>query len=224
MRHRQPGNRGGSMIEFTLLVPVWLPLLIGTMWIGSAMIRGQQTSQMARDLASMYSRGVNFSTAGGSASNETLTKITQQLGTLTASGNGVIYFSTITYSGNSFCTSAGNPTYGTISGTTYSHTSACTNYGSFVFTQQYSQGNTGLRSSAFGTATGGFDANFNISPVDSVTVAGNVSKFNLISPLPAEAGADGYQAGQPVYVVEVYFSSTGQTGYTKGGDYAFAVF
>ena len=116
MRHRQPGNRGGSMIEFTLLVPVWLPLLIGTMWIGSAMIRGQQTSQMARDLASMYSRGVNFSTAGGSASNETLTKITQQLGTLTASGNGVIYFSTITYSGNSFCTSAGNPTYGTISG------------------------------------------------------------------------------------------------------------
>jgi len=57
MRTREPMNRGGAMMEFCLLVPVIVPLLVGTMWIGSTMVRGQQVTQMARDLASMYSRG-----------------------------------------------------------------------------------------------------------------------------------------------------------------------
>jgi len=72
----------------------------------------------------MYSRGTDFSTATGSAAaNGTLTQITQQLGSLDPSnGTGVVYFSTITYAGNSYCYDAGNPTYGTKSGTTYSRT------------------------------------------------------------------------------------------------------
>jgi hypothetical protein len=57
-----------------------------------------------------------------------------------------------------------------------------------------------------------------------VTNANDQSSFNLITPVPAETGSDGYQAGQPIYVVEVYFQSTGLAGYTKGGDYAYAVF
>ncbi len=212
------------MVEFSILVPVWLSLLLGTLWLGTAMVRGQQVTQMARDLASMYSRGVNFSATGGTGSNHTLTDITAQLGTVTGAGNGVVFFSTLTYVGNTTCASAG-PTYGSTS--PLSHTSSCANFGKFGFTQQYLQGNTGvgLSASAFGTPLAAdMDANFNISTTSTVSHSGDASTFNLISPLPAEAGQDGYQAGQPVYVVEVYFSSTGQTGYTKGGDYAFAVF
>ena len=50
-----------------MLIPIWLPLLVGTLWIGSSMVRDQQVTQMARDLASMYSRGADFTS---SASNQ----------------------------------------------------------------------------------------------------------------------------------------------------------
>jgi Flp pilus assembly protein TadG len=223
------------MVEFTMLIPIWLPLLVGTLWIGSSMIREQQVTQMARDLGSMYSRGTDFSTATGSAAaNGTLTQITQQLGSLDPSnGTGVVYFSTITYAGNSYCYDAGNPTYGTKSGTTYSRTGACTNYGRFVFTEQYAKGNTSLTGgSIFGTPTGPFIVTTtppitttpDITGADSVSRTGNLSSFNLISPLPQENGQDGYQSGQPIYVVEVYFKSNGILGFTQGGDSAYAVF
>jgi energy-converting hydrogenase Eha subunit B len=221
MHNRKQNNRGGAMMEFTMLIPVWLPLLLGTLWIGSAMVRGQQVTQMARDLASMYGRGVNFSSAGGSTSSATLSEITQQLGTVSATGNGVVIFSTLTYVGNSVCASAGSA-YGSLS--PLSHTSACTNYGKFVFTQQYTQGNTNLRSGNFGTAPAAdMDANFNIALATYITGASDVSTFNLL-PAPQENGTDGYQSGQPAYVVEAFFLGLGQSGYTQGGNYAYAVF
>jgi hypothetical protein len=214
------------MVEFTMLVPVWLPLLIGTLWIGSSMIRGQQVTQMARDLASMYSRdstNLNFAAAPTTSSNAVLDDITKQLGTLTSTGNGVVIFSTITYAGNSFCASGGS-TYGATT-PSLSHTGNCTNYGHFVFTQQYVQGNTSLLTSRFGTPPASdMDANYNVSTVTALTDTADVSTFNLISPVPQENGSDGYQSGQPIYVVEVYFQSQGLAGYTKGGDYAYAVF
>jgi Flp pilus assembly protein TadG len=213
------------MMEFMLLAPVWLTLILGTMWIGSAMVRGQQVTQAARDLGSMYSRGVDFASNAGAASSETLTAVTQQVGTVTASGTGVAIFTTLTYVGNSVCASLG-ATYGVApsSGSAGSHTASCTNYGKFVFTQQYTQGNTSLLTSKFGTApTDEMDANFNIPSSYYVTSATYVSTFNLL-PAPKELGQDGYQSGQPVYVVETYFSGTGQKGYASGGDYAYAVF
>jgi Flp pilus assembly protein TadG len=225
MRKRKPINRGAAMMEFMLLVPVWLPLILGTMWIGSAMVRGQQVTQAARDLGSMYSRGVDFASNGGAADSETLTAVTHQVGTVTASGTGVVIFTTLTYVGNSVCASLG-ATYGTApsSGNAGSHTVSCTNYGKFVFTQQYTQGNTSLLTSKFGTApTGEMDTNFNIPSSYYVTNATYVSTFNLL-PAPQELGQDGYQSGQPVYVVETYFSGSGQKGYASGGDYAYAVF
>lgn len=217
MLTRKPMNRGGAMMEFSLLVPVIVPLLVGTMWIGSTMVRGQQVTQMARDLASMYSRGVNFSSTGGSTSSAILTDLTQQLGTVTAAGTGVVIFSTLTYVGNSVCASAGS-TYGSLS--PLSHTASCTNYGHFVFTQQYKQGNVGLRNSSFGTAP---VTDTNIGLTTYVTNASYVSTFNLL-PAPQENGADGYQSGQPIYVVEVLFTGSGLAGYTKGSNYAYAVF
>ena len=141
------------MMEFMLLVPIWLPLILGTMWLGSAMVRGQQVTQLARDLASMYSRGVNFSSGGGSSSSETLTEIAQQVGTVTSTGTGAVVFTTLTYVGNSVCASLngtnGSTVYGVApsSGSAGSHTANCTNWGKFVFTQQYSQGNTSLLTS-----------------------------------------------------------------------------
>lgn len=230
MGKRKRTKRGGSMMEFMLLVPIWLPLILGTMWLGSAMVRGQQVTQLARDLASMYSRGVNFSSGGGSSSSETLTEIAQQVGTVTSTGTGAVVFTTLTYVGNSVCASLngtnGSTVYGVApsSGSAGSHTANCTNWGKFVFTQQYSQGNTSLLTSHFGSApTTAMDANFNIPISDYVTDTTYRSTFSLL-PAPQELGQDGYQSGQPVYVVETFFLGPGQKGYTQGGNYAYCVF
>ncbi len=212
------------MIEFSLLTVVWVPLLLGTMWIGSAMVREQEVTEVARDLASMYARGFDFSTTSG-ATNTILAEVTGALGTVTSTGTGVVIFSQLTYVGNSVCGSFG-PTYGTL--TPLAHTGSCVNYGSFVFTQQYVQGNKSLRTSNFGTApSSDLDAN-NMYKVDNpvtlyLTDASDVSSFNLL-PKPLENGTDGYQSGGPIYVVECYFTGPGQAGFTNGGDYAYAVF
>jgi hypothetical protein len=216
------------MVEFSLLIPVWLPLLLGTMWLGSAMIRGEQTTEMARDLASMYSRGVDFSSTGAGSSNTILTDITQQLGTVTAAGTGVVIFSEVEFVGKSVCASAGS-TYGSAGPPPTYVASTCKNEGFFVFRQQYTQGNTSLRSSNFGTAPAGDLDSSNKFQVDAITTyisdTADRSTFNLL-PAPQEniPNTDGYQSGQPVYVVEVYFAGAGQAGFTKGGDYAYAVF
>jgi Flp pilus assembly protein TadG len=223
MRNRKRTTRGGAMLEFTLLTPVWLPLLLGTMFIGSAMIRGLQVTQVARDAASMFCRGVDFSAGAGSDAANILTKVTQELGTITSGGTGVVIFSTLTYVGNSVCTMAGSSYHD--SSTPPQHTANCTNYGKFVFTQRYIVGNTTLRTSNFGApAAADVDSTkqYNI-PITKYVINSDVSTFNLL-PVPLENGTDGYQSGQPIYLVEVFFTGTSMAGYTQGGSYAYAVF
>jgi hypothetical protein len=185
----------------------------------------------------MFSRGTDFSVAAGANSdsataNSVLPNLASSLGTVTTTGTGVFIFSTLTYVGNSVCASLngtnGSTVYGVApsSGNAGSHTGNCTNWGKFVFTQQYVVGNSALRSSNFGTPTAAdvvSTDSYKITLLNSVTDTGNVSTFSLL-PAPAELGADGYQSGQPIYVVEAFFSGSGQAGYTQGGDYAYAVF
>jgi TadE-like protein len=224
MLHQRRANRGGAMLEFTMLTPVWISLLLGTLFIGSAMVRGLQVTQVARDAASMFCRGVDFSTGAGTDSNNILIKLTQELGTVTSTGTGVVIFSTLTYVGDSVCALAG-PAYHD-SSVPPKHTPACKNYGNFVFTQRYTVGNTSLRTSNFGAPDAAdLDSTkqYTIPMAKYVTNTADVSTFNLL-PKPAEDGTDGYQSGQPIYLVEVFFSGTGQVGYTQGGAYAYAVF
>ncbi len=213
------------MIEFTLIVPFWCTLLLGTFWCGTAMVRGLVVNEVARDLDSMWSRGTDFSST--TASNTIITDITQALGTVTATGTGVVWFTQLTYVGNSVCAGLGTvsgKTYGTFTPTTQGYNPPCTNLGDFVITQQYSQGNTSLRSSAFGTAPSANLDSTNYYKVDQIityaTTPALVSSFNLL-PKPQEAGADGYQSGNPIFVVEAYFQ--GIAGF-QGGVYGYAVF
>jgi Flp pilus assembly protein TadG len=230
MRNRKQLNRGGAMMEFMLLAPLWLPLLLGTLWIGSAMVWELEITEVARDAASLYSRGTDFSVAAGSnsdvaADNAILPNLAVDLGTVGTTGNGVFIFSTLTYVGNSVCAGISS-TYGT-AGTPGSHTASCTNYGKFVFTQQYKVGNAGKLNCHFGTPTAAdLDASNSYkidSPVTYVTHTGDVSTFNLV-PAPQEMGSDGYQSGQPIYLVEVYFTNRAEPGYTQGANYAYAVY
>jgi hypothetical protein len=204
------------MVEFVLLVPVWMPLLIGTWFIGFAMLRQQQSVQMARDLGSMYSRGVDFAPNASTMSSETLTAVTQAAGQVSTGGNSGAMFSTIEYVGIPVCTAAGYVNAGV-------PTAACINYGKWVFTQQYYVGPAGLLVSNFGTPSGPFDTNYYILLDDYVTKPGNVATFGLI-PKPADAGTDGYQSGKPVYIVELSIPGPKLAGYVGGDIYAYSVF
>lgn len=127
---------GASVIEFTLSLTVLVPLLIGTLVFGFRLVRAQQMDQITRDLAHMYSRGVNFNTAGGTTEAQ---DIAGQFG-LTTGGKSVVIFSTIQIETSTACTNAtGNPN--------------CPNLNKPVFTQQIAVGNATNNSSAFGTPT-----------------------------------------------------------------------
>jgi Flp pilus assembly protein TadG len=217
MRNRRRKNRGGSMLEFALLTPVWMTLLLGTLWYGTAMIRALQVTQLARDFASMYSRSTDFSTSGGTgdptAQDQILPKITRELGSLTGTtGNGVVIFSAITYVGLDVCALAA--------------TTVCTNYQSFVFTQRYTVGTANLRTSNFGHPdTGDVDSTKQYAiPVSKYihNPADVVQGFNLI-PSP-DVNPGGYKSGQPIYIVEVFYHNPTQLGWGVTGNYAYAIF
>jgi Flp pilus assembly protein TadG len=225
MRHRKRKNRGGAMVEFALLCPVWLTLLLGTMWYGTAMIRGLMVTQTARDLASMYCRAVDFSaTDANSAQVNILPKLVRELGTITTTGGtGVAIFSQLTYVGADICKMAGVPTYS--DGVT--PTGNCKNWQKFVFTQRYTVGTASLLASILGNPASGDPDSTKQYKIPLTTYVSNAAdalstNFNLLPNPDTHPG--GYKSGQPVYVVEVFFPGTSSPGYGGGHAYAYAIF
>jgi hypothetical protein len=231
MRNRKHKNRGGSMVEFCLLCPVWVTLLLGTLWFGSAMIRSLMVQQAARDLASMYCRAVDFSADGaGTAQDNILPKLIHELGTISnKDGTGVVIFSQLTYVGADQCQLAGAPTYYTTA--TGKPTSKCANWKQFVFTQRYivgqqTSGQKGYRTSNFGapdTADCDKTNQYKIPITKYVSNTNDAASWFTLIPNPDDHPG-GYKSGQPIYIVEVFFAGTAQAGYGNGGAYAYAIF
>ena len=61
---RKQQKRGVSIMEFSFIVLVMVPLLLGTTEVGLNMINTLQTVQLARDTGHMYARGVDFTQPG----------------------------------------------------------------------------------------------------------------------------------------------------------------
>lgn len=215
---RRFDRRGGSSIEFAFLLLLWTPLVTGTLVIGSRLIRGLQTTQVARDAGHMYGRGVDFSLAGP---QQMLRNLASELGTLTSSGTGVVILSTVTYVGRSMCKQAGYAD----NSTPPIPTGSCTNYKHFVFTHRWVVGKSALKTSAFGTPTVGVSSTTGFISLDnSVTKTANRADAFTLLPKPAEDGTDGYQAGSPVYLVEAFFTAPKMFTYGQSGTYAYSVF
>jgi hypothetical protein len=127
---------GATIIEFTLALQVLVLLLTGIYVFGFRLVQAQQLYQITRDLAHMYSRGVNFTAAGAAGEAQILAG---QFG-LTSTGNAVVILSTIQIETAAACLNAtGNAT--------------CPNLNLPVFVQQVAIGNTGGYASPFGTPT-----------------------------------------------------------------------
>jgi hypothetical protein len=193
---------GATIIEFTLALQVLVLLLTGTYVFGFRLVQAQQLFQITRDLAHMYSRGVNFTAAGAAGEAQILAG---QFG-LTAAGNSVVILSTIQIETPAACLNAtGNAT--------------CPNLNLPVFVQQIAIGNTSAYSSPFGTptASGALPATPGVASDYSTTVSdaaqANSSwavaqSFNSV--LPLGPGAVTYMA--EMYIITVGLNVPGLTG------------
>jgi hypothetical protein len=91
--HTARGRRGSTLIEFVLAGSfVFLPLLVGTVAVGMAMIRSIQVNALNRDAGHMFSQGIDFSQA---ANQNLLVKIAGDLNITPTGGDGVVILSEI---------------------------------------------------------------------------------------------------------------------------------
>ncbi|MGE5644402.1 MAG: TadE family protein [Acidobacteriota bacterium] len=194
---RKRGRRGTAMIEFALLTPFWVALLLGTLQVGTRMIVNLQTIQVARDTASMYARGVTFD---GAANRQLVARLGQELGLKVSGGNGVVILSTVKFIGPKQC-------------------NGCTNLNKWVFTQRTKFGQTGLRDSSWGDpAPCGLDEKGNVSADKMLgDTCAQVKNFNLLG-TPSD-DAPGIKPGQEAYISEVYVDTA-----WGAKSYAYAIF
>ena len=204
--------RGTSYVEFALAVVVLVPLLLGTTGIGINLLLAYQTSQVSRDAGHMYARGLDFSLSGNQTILGTLgsglgLSATSGVSGSAGSGNAVVVFTTVGYIDDPACTLGGYDTAGV-------HTSACKNFGKWVFKQRIVVGNSNLQTSDYGSpvtsGSGGgnplvtINSAGNISTTDQLTNPNDVATFNAINPYANVSGVvSGLPSGQVIYISEV---------------------
>jgi hypothetical protein len=211
---RKKNTHGGAIVEFALLCPFLGSLIIGTMVYGTQLVKELELQQVVRDTASMTARGTNFN---DSANQMIVSRLGRELnwpdtGGLTSTSSGVVYVSTIEY----------------LDSTCNGVTPVCKNAGYWVFLRSVAFGNTNLHSSNFGApaacAPSCYDTKQNDGSLYSNDTLNNtqarLSNFTHLG--TPDTKVDGFQPGQPAYLVE----AAGVTGPWNGGSvsYAFSLF
>jgi hypothetical protein len=184
---------GATIIEFTLALQIFVLLLLGTYVFGFRLVQAQQLYQITRDLAHMYSHGVNFAGAGAASEAQTLAG---QFG-LTSGGNNVIVLSTIQIETAAACLSAtGNP--------------ACPNLNLPVFVQQIAIGDQTVFTSPFGTPTanGTLPATPSVANDYSTTVSATAQANSSWAVAHGFNSVLALSSGQVTYMAEMYIVTT----------------
>jgi Flp pilus assembly protein TadG len=219
-RSNRSKQKGSTIVELALVVPMLTLLFFGVVGLGIMMGRYVQAVTVARDVAHMYANGVDFSIAANQ--NIIINQLAQGTGITTNGGNGTIVMSRITTVYQADCDAAG-------------FSNNCTNLNLPVFTQRLTLGDTTLRSSTFGTP-GSLDGQGNIAPSvymkntdSSVRTTGFETAYDAA--VQRATGAAAVVPAQPqgdnAYVVEVYFKypDIAFLGWsTAGGAYAMFIF
>ena len=219
-RRRRERQSGSTILEFAIVMPGLVMLFFGTIGLGILMGRYIQAVQVCRDVAHMYSDGVDFTQT--TPQNIIVQQLAQGTGITATGGNGVIILSQIHTVYQVDCTAAG--------------ITPCTNLNLPVFTQRIVVGNSALRTSVFGTpAPAILDASGSISPAvylsnsnPTVRAAGFEAALDAAQVSAGGAGTAPAQAqGTAAYVVEVFFQypDIGFLGWsTSGGAYTRFIF
>ena len=197
-------RRGVSIIEFSFILLVLVPLLLGTLEVGINMVTALQTVQLARDAGHMYARGVDFTLVGNKL---ILVALGQTIGmsstTGANSGKALVILSELKYVDKATCIGYGLPT------DAGGNPIGCTNLGHWVFAERISLGNTSMRTSNLGSPiTSGpngvtIASDGTISAADQVLNANDVATFSGINPYSVVSGTvTGLPSGQALYIAE----------------------
>ena len=220
---KRPSESGSTLLEFAIVAPCLMLLFFGTVGLGVMMGRYVQAVQVARDVAHMYSDGVDFTQA--TPQNIIVQQLAAGTGMTNSSnsGNGVVILSQVGTVYQVDCNAAG--------------VSPCTNAGIPVFKQRIVVGNATLKTSAFGTpnpailnASGNITSSVYLSNSDP-TVRATGFEANLDAAVQAATGGaptpPAQAQGDTSYVVEVFFTypDIGFLGWsTAGGAYVRMIF
>jgi hypothetical protein len=208
IRRTRDGERGSTLIEFSLCALVWLPLLLGTTVFSVNLVNSIRLSQLARDSGHMYAQGVDFAQAQNAAF---LTRLASPLGIQQGSGNGGVLLSKITLVTQQDCDAA--------------NIQACSNLGKYVFTSLYRFGNSQYAVSKLGSPdSSDYAKGTALQPQDYLV------KSSLQAPnfphLFDPPGGQAAQAGQVAFVSEATVNSQviNWSEFSKTGSYARSVF
>jgi hypothetical protein len=195
---RRKNTRGVSILEFSFILLVMIPLLLGTTGIGLNMVNTLQVVQLARDAGHMYARGVDFTQLGNL---QILASLGASVGMSTTTGAGLgnarLILSQLRYVDKATCLlnssvvdKSGNPV-------------GCTNLGQWVFAERITVGNTSLRASTFGNPTAGVTiaADGSITLAQQCTNIGDQASFG-VTVLNVYGNVTGLPSGQFLYLAE----------------------
>jgi Flp pilus assembly protein TadG len=166
---RKPNEKGNSYIEFVLVASFFfVPLILGMITLGIAIVRDFQVNQLTRDVGHMMAKGVDFSQQANQnlVANDLANGLSLQANsgnvTGSATGNGVLVLSTF----QSMSTSCN-----------------CANGGHVVLVDRIVIGNNTLYTSPFGNPAS-IQSNGNVAnyATDTGAQADNVSSVITISP------------------------------------------
>jgi Flp pilus assembly protein TadG len=200
-RTRARNRRGVAFIEFSLILLVLVPLMLGTAGVGLNMLRSLSTIQVARDAGHMFARGADFSQPG----NQTIiANLGADIGLTTdaATSKAVVVLSTVIYIDKAMCAADGKVDAN-------GNPKNCTNYGSWAFAKRLIIGDKTMRTSNYGSPIQGpqdpvtIDGTGKISVHDQVSNPNDVAYFNMITPYQVVQGkVSGLPSGQVIYIAE----------------------
>jgi Flp pilus assembly protein TadG len=204
-------EKGSALLEFAAVSIVVIPLFFGMVGAGIQLGRMNEAVQVCRDAAHMYARGVDFSQIGN---KNILVNLATGTGMTASGGNGVVMMSQIVQVYQADCTAAGLTA------------GQCSNLGKLVFVNRLVTGNSGLRSSNYGTPPSTLvDPQGDIAASDYLTKSSLVVTGGMATEL-TNAGLT-LNDGDIAYLTEFYesmpdLSFLGTSG--SGGVYAKAIF
>ena len=210
-RNPRRNQKGNALLEFAAVSIVVIPLFFGMVGAGIQLGRMNEAVQICRDAAHMYARGVDFSLT---SNQNILVSLATGTGMTATGGNGVMVMSQVMQVYQADCTAAGLTN------------AQCTNLNQLVFVARIVTGNSGLRSSNYGTPPASLvNAQGNIAASDYLTKPSLVLTGGFSTEL-TNAGLT-LADGDIAYLTEFYesmpdlsFLGTG----ASGGVYAKAVF
>jgi hypothetical protein len=205
---RQSGN---AIVEFALVAPFMVISLLGVVGIGLTLGFAIQVNQITRDTGHMFFDGVDFSVAANQSIVGRLANgmglASNSVGTINPSGNGVVILTQILKIGVTECANGGYP-----------NTSTCPNFGALVIEKRIVIGNTGMRTSAFGTPSSTL-----IASDGSISAANYCTSSSVVVTSTSPASSLNLAAGQYSYIVESYFVNPALAGFLGDSDYSYVM-